>query len=206
MNAENPYPFPLLNALLTPFCRAIIYISNSIPREEKGPDRMTKKVLLVIAICPNGDNIVGILPGEWRRCTVCVNESDNKSNNMCKTLWGGISYYKYLWQNIIINKLFQYSSNVLEPHQWLNPSYVSEIDISLIFPSPNQHTTVKFVMSTANIRKTGGENPESAVFVVSVTNEMIETSGCDILIYRNICLFRIKVNVYRKSGVEKKIE
>ena len=32
--------------------------------------------VVVIAICPHGDHMVGLLPREWRWCTLCVNESD----------------------------------------------------------------------------------------------------------------------------------
>ena len=47
---------------------------------------MMKSFLLVIAICPHNDHMVGILPGEWRWCTLCMNESDDQVNNICKVL------------------------------------------------------------------------------------------------------------------------
>ena len=51
---------------------------------------MTKAFVLVIAVCPHGDHMVGILPREWGRCTLCMNESEDRGKNIWKALGDGI--------------------------------------------------------------------------------------------------------------------
>ena len=52
-----------------------------------------KAFVLVIDICPQGDHMVGIVPREWIWCTLCVKESDERGNNICKALRNGTKHY-----------------------------------------------------------------------------------------------------------------